>query len=175
MNKGYGKVIMFGEHFVVYGLPGIVAALDSFTTAKVEPGEPGGGLSVIDNRPAVEGYKEKKKGEHDRALELIMRFMNIDLDKTPLNITLEGNLKCVGGRGASAAMATSIARALSEHFKLNLDDDKVNEISYEGEIRRPAVRNFRRPVLQRPSKRQLTAKAFQFFLWFLNKRFISHS
>jgi mevalonate kinase len=39
MHKGYAKVIMFGEHFVVYGLPGIVAALDSYTTAEVEEGE----------------------------------------------------------------------------------------------------------------------------------------
>ena len=133
MNKGYAKVIMFGEHFVVYGLPGIVAALDSYTTAKVEPGEPGSGLTVIDDRPAVDGYKEKKRGEQDRALELIMNFMKIDTGKNPLKITLEGNLKCVGGRGASAAMATSIARALSEHFGMKLDDDRINEISYEGE------------------------------------------
>ncbi|MFH1445360.1 MAG: mevalonate kinase [Nanoarchaeota archaeon] len=130
---GYAKVIMFGEHFVVYGLPGIVAALDSYTTARVEPGEPGSGLTMIDNRPATEGYKEKKKGEQDRAMELILKFMNIDVEKTPLKITLEGNLKCVGGRGASAAMATAVGRALSEHFNLNLDDDKINEISYEGE------------------------------------------
>lgn len=133
MHKGYAKVIMFGEHFVVYGLPGIVAALDSYTTADVEEGEQGSGLTLIDNRPAVDGYKEKKKGEQDRAMDLIMKFMKIDVDKNPIKITLAGNLKCVGGRGASAAMATSVARALSDHFKLNLNDDQVNEVSYEGE------------------------------------------
>jgi mevalonate kinase len=26
-NKGYGKVILFGEHFVVYGLPGIASGI----------------------------------------------------------------------------------------------------------------------------------------------------
>jgi len=133
VNRGYAKVILFGEHYVVYGLPGIVAALDSYTTAKVEPSEPGNGLTVIDNRPAADGYKEKKKGEQERALDLIMNFMKIDTEATPLKITLEGNLKCVGGRGASAALATSIARALSGHFNLNLNDDQINEISYEGE------------------------------------------
>ena len=133
LNKGYAKVILYGEHFVVYGLPGIVAALDSYTTAKVEPGDLGTGLTLIDNRTAVEGYKEKKKGEQERAMELILKFMNIDIEKTPLKITLEGNLRCVGGRGASAAMATAVARALSEYFKLNLSNDMINEISYEGE------------------------------------------
>ena len=27
-GSGYGKVILFGEHFVVHGAPGIVSAID---------------------------------------------------------------------------------------------------------------------------------------------------
>ena len=36
--------------------------------------------------------------------------------------------------GASAAQCTSLARALSEEFNLNLDDEKVNEAAYAGEM-----------------------------------------
>ena len=38
MDVGYGKTILFGEHFVVYGLPAIAAALSDHTTAVVEDG-----------------------------------------------------------------------------------------------------------------------------------------
>ena len=35
-GHGYGKTILFGEHFVVHGLPSIVAALQGKTDATVE-------------------------------------------------------------------------------------------------------------------------------------------
>lgn len=128
---GFGKTILFGEHFVVYGLPAIASAISDYTLAEVEDGDEG--LTLIDNRPAVEGYKEVKQGEISRGLELILSFMNIDVNKTPLKITLSGNLECASGIGASAALASSIAHALGEHFSLGLNDDQINEIAYEGE------------------------------------------
>ena len=36
IGKGYGKTILFGEHFVVYGLPAIASALGTYTTANVK-------------------------------------------------------------------------------------------------------------------------------------------
>jgi mevalonate kinase len=33
-GSGYGKVIFFGEHFVVHGAPGIVSAIDAATDAE---------------------------------------------------------------------------------------------------------------------------------------------
>ncbi|MAG18184.1 MAG: mevalonate kinase [Candidatus Diapherotrites archaeon] len=134
---GYGKVILFGEHFVVYGLPAIASAISNITVAEVEETQitdefiPG--LELIDNRPCVEGYKIKKRGEMERSFDLMFKFLKIDLQKTPLKITLSGNLKCASGIGASAALTSSVARALNEHFSFGLNDDQINEVSYEGE------------------------------------------
>jgi mevalonate kinase len=132
-NVGYGKVILFGEHFVVYGLPGIAAAMEDYTTAKVEKGKPGTGVVFSDNRPETPGYKETKLGERNRMMELMLKYLNIDPKKTPLKITLSGTLRCTSGNGSSAAMATAIARALSEHFGLGLNENQINDVSYEGE------------------------------------------
>ena len=35
-GSGFGKVILFGEHFVVHGLPGIVSAIDLTANAEVK-------------------------------------------------------------------------------------------------------------------------------------------
>jgi mevalonate kinase len=129
-GTGFGKIILFGEHFVVYGLPAIASAIGDTTISEVEGSDK---YELVDNRPATEGYKVKKKGEMDRSMKLLLDFMKIDVEKTPLKITMSGNLFCTSGIGASAAMATSIARALSEHFGLNLNDEQINRISYEGE------------------------------------------
>ena len=127
---GFGKIILFGEHFVVYGLPAIASAVGDKTIAKIEKSDK---FELVDNRPAIEGYKVKKEGEIKRSMKLILDFMKIDVDKTPVKITLSGNLFCTSGIGASAAMATSIARAFSQYFNLNLNDEQINRISYEGE------------------------------------------
>jgi mevalonate kinase len=127
---GFGKVILFGEHFVVYGLPGIASAVGDKTIAKIEKSDKFG---LVDNRPATDGYKIEKKGEMERSMKLILDFMKIEPKKTPIKITMSGNLFCTSGIGASAAMATAIARAFSEYFNLNLNDEQVNRISYEGE------------------------------------------
>ncbi len=127
---GFGKVILFGDHFVVYGLPGIASAISDKTIARIEKAKK---FEFVDDRPAIVGYKEEKKGEMERSMKLILDFMRIDPQRTPVKITLSGNLLCTSGIGASAAMATSIARAFSEYLNLGLDDEQINRISYEGE------------------------------------------
>lgn len=152
-GSGFGKVILFGEHYTVYGLPGIASAISDRTVAKIEQADK---YELVDNRPATEGYKEKKQGEMSREMKLILDFMKIDVEKTPVRITLAGNLFCTSGIGASAAMATSIARAFSGFFGLGLDDDQVNRISYEGE----------KGSAGKPSGIDNTCSTFGGLLWF---------
>ena len=59
--------------------------------------------------------------------------MDIDSSKKGLEIILDGTLYCASGIGASAASCVAIARAISEHFNLNLSDEEINEVAFEGE------------------------------------------
>ncbi len=127
---GFGKTILFGDHFVVYGLPGIAAGLNNSTTAKIEPSDK---FEFEDNRPQTPGYKEKKKSEIQRQLDSLIEQFDLNIEKTPLKITLSGNLVCASGMGASAALAASIARALSKEFGKELDDEQINKIAYLAE------------------------------------------
>ena len=45
---GYGKLILFGEHFVVYGIPAIAGGIGSTTTGVAEKGDKPG-IEIIDN------------------------------------------------------------------------------------------------------------------------------
>lgn len=131
-GSGYGKTILFGEHFVVYGFPAIAAAVGSTTTAIIRrKSDPG--WSLTDNRPAVPGYKKKKADEQKASIDNILRFAEIDLSEDGIHITLGGKLVCASGIGASAASCTAIARALSDEFRLGWTDEKVNACAFEGE------------------------------------------
>jgi len=129
---GFGKVILFNEHFVVYGLPAIASAIGAKTTASVER-RPGSGVELIDNRRETKGYKSEKFDQQKESLDLMLKFMNIDITRNAFKITLAGDLIAASGVGASAASCAAIARAFSGELSLNYSDDKVNEVAYEGE------------------------------------------
>lgn len=130
---GFGKAILFNEHFVVYGIPAIVSAIGKYTRAKVEPNEKVG-WTIIDNRKATPRYKEDKINQQKDSLNRMIKKMGLDLSKNGVEITLEGNLYAASGIGASAASCVAISRALSKHFNLNFSNDEINEIAYEGEM-----------------------------------------
>lgn len=132
-GSGFGKTILFGEHFVVYGLPAIAAAVSSTTIATVRRTSESG-WTLTDNRPAVPGYKKKKLDEQKVSIENILRFADLDISERGIHITLGGKLVCASGIGASAASCVAIARALNDEFKLGWDDQKVNSCAYEGEL-----------------------------------------
>ncbi len=129
-GKGYGKTILFGEHFVVYGLEGIPCALGQITTAEVKKVFGEKGYELIDNRPATRGYKEEKNGEYTALISRILEFMQV---KSKVQITLSGNLFAASGMGASAACAVAIARAINEEFNMNWNDEQINKAAFEGE------------------------------------------
>jgi len=129
---GFGKVILFNEHFVVYGLPAIASAIGAKTTALVER-QKGSGAEIKDDRPETPGYKAEKLAEQKESLDRMLRFMGIDTEHNHFKITLGGNLIAASGVGASAASCAAIARAFSDELGLGYSDEQVNEIAYEGE------------------------------------------
>ena len=131
-GSGFGKTILFGEHFVVYGLPALASAIGDYTEAFVEV-EEGKGYELVDDRPEVPGYKKKKFDEQKISIQNVLDYMGIDLDKKSLKITLAGNLTCASGVGASAASCVALARAINDEFDMGWDDTRINEAAYEGE------------------------------------------
>lgn len=129
---GFGKVILFNEHFVVYGYPAIASAIGSKTTALVER-QSGSGVELRDDRPETPGYKAEKFAEQKESLERMLNFMKIDTNHNHFRITLAGDLIAASGVGASAASCAAIARAFSDELGLHYSDKQVNEVAYEGE------------------------------------------
>jgi len=155
-GSGKGKTILFGEHFVVYGLPALAAGIASETTAKITRVR-SLGWKLIDNRPAMSGYKEKKYDEQKTSIENMLKHLNIDATKTGFQIDLGGNLVCASGIGASAASCVAIARALNDEYSLGLDDDQINETAYIGEMGYHGT----------PSGLDNTASTFGGLIWFV--------
>ncbi|MFQ5832777.1 MAG: mevalonate kinase [Candidatus Thorarchaeota archaeon] len=131
-GTGRGKSILFGEHFVVYGLPALAAGISAETVAYVSRSKDLG-WRLDDRRPEVPGYKAKKLDEQTVSINNVLRAAGMDMSDKGIFIEYEGDLVCASGFGASAASCVSLARALNDEFGLGFDDDTINEIAYEGE------------------------------------------
>jgi len=129
-GSGFGKTILFGEHFVVYGLEGIPCALGKKTTCEVERISGEKGYELIDNRPASDEYKIKKRDEYDNLIKAILNHLKVE---NRIKITLGGDLVPASGVGASAAAAASISEAISNEFGLNLTKEEINKSAFVGE------------------------------------------
>lgn len=109
-----------------------MGAVSAYTDCKLEYlDEPG--LEVIDNRPAVPLYKEKKKDEGDEAINLTLTHLGVDTKARGVRLTFGGDLCCASGIGASAAQVVSLARAVNIADSRSLSEDEINAAGYEGE------------------------------------------
>ncbi len=152
-GSGFGKVILFGEHFVVHGVPGIVSAIDSTTDAEVK--KIGRRINIKDERKTAKGYSEEKRLQQIESIERILKTMGIALI-TPLCIRIGGNLPGFSGLGASAASSVAIARAMAQELGKSVPDEKINQIAYEAE----------KAYAGNPSGIDNTAATFGGLLWF---------
>jgi mevalonate kinase len=153
-GNGFGKTILFGEHFVVHGIPGIASAIDSTTNAIVKKAQKG--ITVTDDRKGAKGYAEKKKLQQFESIERMLIAMGMDPKKTALDIWLGGNLPGFSGLGASAASSVAIARAIAEEFDLIFSNEKINDVAYEAE----------KAYAGNPSGIDNTAATFGGLIWF---------
>ena len=133
IGKGFGKTILIGDQFVLYGVPAIVSSLPYETIAEVQRFD-GEGWVLEDNRREVPGYKEKKTEQQVESIDRILEVMKIDVKKNPIKITYAGTLLAGSGVGASAASCVSLARALNKEFNLGLSIDEINQVAWEGEF-----------------------------------------
>ena len=135
-TRAFGKLILFGEHFVVYKAPALVGAVAAYTDCDVEfTGAPG--IEVVDLRPAVPGYKVEKAAEGEEAVKIVLSHLGVDTEKRGAKITFGGSLTAVSGIGASAAQVVSLARALSAALPRTLSEEEVNAAGCAGEMRPP--------------------------------------
>jgi mevalonate kinase len=153
-GSGYGKVILFGEHFVVHGVPGIVSAIDSTNDAEVKKTTKG--IMVQDVRKAAKGYAEEKRAQQLESIDRILKAMGKEPKNIAFDILLGGTLPGFSGLGASAASSVAIARAIAEEYGKKFSDEKINDIAYEAE----------KAYAGTPSGIDNTAATFGGLLWF---------
>lgn len=119
-GTGHGKIIIFGEHFVVYGAPAIAAAISNTADVEVKKAERNG---IVTTQRVVEELSLAGISNVLGAMGITDRY----------EVRLGGDLPTEGGLGSSAAFCVGLARALADEKGLHLTPEQVNRYAYEGE------------------------------------------
>ena|SRR3989338_1800536 len=181
-----GKLHLLGEHVVVYGKPAIITAVDRRCFVEVTPRRDKKIKIISENLKAEKTVTEQeitdKTVDAQKAWESWIITNNIALLKSitsdPLNyaiivigetlkdfkkkINLGFNLKIksdipIGsGMGSSAAVAVSVAGAVSLLFNKSLDKEIINEIAYLSEQKKHGL----------PSGGDNSASCFGGLVWY---------
>ncbi len=128
-----GKVILLGEHAVVYNRQALAAPLPLAVSATVCDSHQQG---IQVNAPQ---WRIDRRVAHDEAspdgLARLILFLlqHLELSGRNLSLRVEANIPLGTGLGASAALAVAVIRALSNLEGFELTSEQVNSLAYECE------------------------------------------
>lgn len=129
-----GKVILFGEHAVVYGRPALAVPVTQ-VQAEVEvldSTQPG----VWIDAPQIDLHAELSTLPADLPMASVIRnvFQHLGIFPfPPLTIKVASTIPVASGLGSGAAVSVALIRALSLALGCSLSDEVVNALAYEAE------------------------------------------
>jgi mevalonate kinase len=129
-----GKIILFGEHAVVYGRPAIAApVIEVQASATVEDASCGNGCFL--NAPDVNrAFRLADAPSNDPLAAIVFETLtHLNMGEPDVTITVRSTIPIAGGMGSGAAVSTAIARALAAHVGRSLDDDTISALVFEVE------------------------------------------
>ncbi|MSP24733.1 MAG: mevalonate kinase [Myxococcales bacterium] len=123
-GRASGKLILVGEHAVVYGAPALVAAIGRTLTATAERGSDGPSTLELD----FELCLDSGDSAMSRAFSELLRAVSLDEPLGPICARVAGDLPSAAGLGFSAAAAVAVARALEDLRGVGNDDARERAV-----------------------------------------------
>ncbi len=132
VGVGHGKVILLGEHAVVYGRHAIACPIPLTTRAVIEDCD--SGVHLLIPKWGVE-YQLNAVKENRRSFELAASEIleQLGLGDRGMRIEVFPDVPRGMGMGGSAALAVAVIRAINQHFKVGLSEDQINAFALESE------------------------------------------
>lgn len=155
-----GKIILLGEHAVVYGEPAIAIPIHSIQTI-VSIQAQDSGISIASPQLQLDCDLNDLPREHPVRLMYEEIFARMNILPSGFKIDIRSTIPAASGLGSGAALSTASIRALGEFFNKNLSRAEINGICFATEKifhGNPSgvdntVITFGKPVFYQPGKK----------------------
>jgi len=129
-----GKIILFGEHAVVYGHPSLAVPVSEVQAEVEVVTSARRGIHIV--APGVNLDAELNALPLDHPLAVLIQdlFFTLQLDPFPdLDIHISSTIPVASGLGSGTAVSVAMLRALSSALQRPLSDEQINAQAFEVE------------------------------------------
>jgi mevalonate kinase len=134
-----GKIILFGEHAVVYGRPAIAVPVDQVSARALvmaEPRRPSGSVHILAPDIGMDADLRDLPDEDPLAMAVRGLLSSLKIEQPPaFTLQVSSTIPLAAGLGSGAAVSTAVIRALANFFGVLLPDERVSALVYEVEKR----------------------------------------
>jgi mevalonate kinase len=132
-----GKIILFGEHAVVYGQPAIavpVSQVQARAMIMPEPRMPAGRLRIQAPDIGLETWLTDLPPQAPLRMAIDLLLTRVGIDHPPaLTVRVTSSIPVASGLGSGAAVSVAVIRALAEFLGYRLRDEEVSLLAFEVE------------------------------------------
>jgi len=127
-----GKIILFGEHAVVYGRPSLAVPVTQ-VHADVEISD-SASAGIWIQAPDINLHAELNTLPSDHPIASVIHNLFFLSRVSPfpnLNIKITSTIPVASGLGSGAAVTIALTRALSAYINYSMTDEQINAFAYE--------------------------------------------
>jgi mevalonate kinase len=132
-----GKIILFGEHAVVYGRPAIAVPVHQVQARAVvspEPLWPSGRVRVQAPDIDLEAGLDELPANHPLRVAVQLVLDELKAVRAPAcNIRITSTIAVAAGMGSGAAVSAALIRAFARFLGRSLPDERVSALAFEVE------------------------------------------
>lgn len=132
-----GKVILFGEHAVVYGRPAVavpVTQVQAQVEVKARPGYPDGEVIILAPDIGLESSLADLPSDHPLVVALHAVLAALDVQIPPAcQVQINSTIPLASGLGSGTAVSVALIRAFSRFLGNDLSVEQVSALAFEVE------------------------------------------